>query len=119
MTPLLEWVLFSFIIILSIVLVVIAVYLVKFLREATLTMSNLKDITDTTKKELEPALKSINNILLTVNNVSVATNKQFDIVKKILTTLLGASCFAFSKAKNGGFINGLLSGFNLFNKKRR
>ncbi|MGM9994171.1 MAG: hypothetical protein ACI37R_05535 [Candidatus Avigastranaerophilus sp.] len=119
MTPLLEWGLFSFIIIFSIVLIVIAVYLVKFLQESTLAMTNIKDITETTKKELEPALKSINNILVTVSNVSTATNKQFETVKKILTTLLGASCFVFSKAKSGGFINGLLSGFKLFSKKRR
>lgn len=119
MTPLLEWGLFFFIIILAVVIVVVAVFLVKFIQEATLTMANLKDITETTKKELEPALKSINSILLTVNNVSVATNNQFEMIKKILTTILGASCFAFSKAKSGGFINGILSGFKLFSKKRR
>lgn len=119
MTPLLEWGLFFFIIILTVVTIVMAVFLIKFIKEATLTMANLKDITGTTKKELEPALKSINSILLTVNNVSVATNNQFEMIKKILTTILGASCFAFSKAKSGGFINGILSGFKLFSKKRR
>ena len=93
--------------------------MVRFLQESTVTMANIKEITETTKKEIEPAMKSINGILATINNVSTATNKQFELVKKILTTLLGASCFAFSKAKTGGLISGILSGFKLFSKKRR
>ena len=41
-------------------------------------------------------------------------------IKKILTTLLGASCLAFANVKSkGGFFSGLVSGFNLFRKKRR
>ena len=119
MTPLLEWGLFFLIVVLIVVLIVITVFLVKFMQEATLTMVNLKEITQTTKKEIDPAFKSINGILSTLNNVSTATNNQFELVKKVLTTLLGASCVAFSRAKNGGFINGILSGFKLFSKKRR
>ena len=119
MTPLLELVLIILVVVIIAAIVVLSVYIVKFIKEATLTMANLKDITETTKKELVPALKSLNNVLAAVDNVSVVTNKNFEIVKGILTTLLGASCFAFSKAKSGGFIKGLLSGFNLFSKKRR
>ena len=47
-----------------------------------------------------------------------STNKQFDLIKKILTTLLGASCVALTNVKaSGGFFSGLMSGFNLFRKK--
>lgn len=118
MTPVLESILALLIVVTIIVMVVVAVFLVKFLQEATLTMIKVNELTELTKKELEPALKSVNNILSTVNNVSNATNRQLETVKKILTTLLGASCLALTKVKgNGGFFSGLISGFNLFKKK--
>ena len=118
MTPVLEVVIASLIIVLIIVLVVITVFLVKFIQEATIT--SIKELTDVTRKEMEPALKSVNNILATVSNVSTATNKQLELIKKILTTLLGASCVAFGTVKNkGGFISGLISGFKTFRNKRR
>ena len=117
MTPVLECVLAIFIVVLIIASVILTVFLVKFIKEATLTLTSLKYLTDMTNKELEPALKSVNNILSTVNNVSNATNKQFELIKKILTTLLGASCVAFGNTKNCGFFSGLKSGFNLFRKK--
>jgi len=120
MTPLLEYILAAFIIVLIILFVILTVFIVKLLKETTLAMTSIKELTDLTKQELKPALVSINNILATVNNVSNATNRQLDLVKKILTTLLGASCAAFGTMKSkGGFFNGLMSGFNFFRKKRR
>lgn len=120
MTPLLESLLALLVVVTIVVMIIITVFLVKFLKESTITMAGIKDLTDITKKELGPALKSVNSILATVNNVSVATNNQFELVKKILTTLLGASCIAFGKAQSkGGFFSGLISGFNCFRKKRR
>ena len=117
MTPLLEWTVAAFIIVLAVAVVFLTVYLVKFIQEATLTMANIKEITETTKKELEPALKSVNSILLTVNNISSTTNRHFETVKKIVSTLVTASNLIM--LKGNGFISGLLSGFNLFGKKRR
>lgn len=117
MTPILEFVLAVFVIALVIVLVVLTIYLVKFLEQATLTAKSVEELSNLTTNELKPALKSLNNILSTVNNVSNATNKQFDLIKKILTTLLGASCVALGSVKDKGFFSGLISGFNLFRKK--
>lgn len=117
MTPLLEFLLAAFIFTVIIVLVVLTIYLVKFIQETTLTITSVRQLTDLTTNELKPALKSLNSILTTVSNVSTATNKQLDLVKKILTTLLGASCVAFGSVKDKGFLGGLLSGFNLFRKK--
>lgn len=119
MTPVLEAVLAVFIIVLIIILVILTVYLVKFIHEVTLTAVSVRELTNLTTNELKPALKSLNNVLSTVNNVSNATNRQLDMVKKILTTLLGASCVAFGSVKDKGFFSGLISGFNLFRKKRR
>ena len=118
MTPTLECVIAVFIIVLIIILVVLTIFLVKFIQEATLTLTSAKQLIDLTNNELKPALKSLNNVLNTVSNVSIATNKQFDLVKKILTTILGASCVALTNVKaKGGFFSGLMSGFNMFRKK--
>ena len=117
MTPLLEFLVAAFIFTFIIILVVLTIYLVKFIQETTLTMTSVRQLTDLTTNELKPALKSLNDVLATVNNVSTATNKQFELVRKILTTLLGASCVAFGTVKDKGFLSGLASGFNLFRKK--
>ena len=119
MSTSLECVLIIFLVALIIALTVLCVYLAKLIDETTNTMRSLKTLMDLTNKELEPALKSINSVLKTVDNVSTATNKQFETVKKVLTTVLGASCIALSNVRNkGGFFSGLLSGFNLFKKRR-
>ncbi len=120
MTPVLECILAVLFIVIIVVLVILTINIVRFLKETTQTMASIRELTDLTRSELKPAFKSINDVLSTVNNVSIATNKQFDTLKKILTTLLGASCVVFSNAKNKcGFFSGLISGFNLFRKKRR
>lgn len=118
MTPTLECVIAVFVIVLIIVLVVLTVFVIKLIQEATHTLTSVKQLLDLTTDELKPALKSLNNVLTTISNVSLATNKQFDLIKKILTTLLGASCVALTNVKSkGGFISGLISGFNIFRKK--
>ncbi len=119
MSVTLECILIIFIIALIIMMVILCIYLSKLIEQTTDTMKSLQELTDLAKKELEPALKSMNNVLKTVDNVSIATNKQFDTVKKILTTLLGASCVALTNVRNkGGFFSGLVSGFKLFKKRR-
>lgn len=118
MSPVLESVLALLAIVIIIVLVVLTIYLAKFLEETTSTMKSVNELVDLTTNELKPALKALNEILATVNNVSSATNKQVETIKKVLTTLLGASCLAFTNVKNkGGFFSGLINGFNLFRKK--
>ena len=118
MSPTLECVIAVFVIVLIVVLVVLTIFVVKLIQEATVTLIGVKQLVDLVNDELKPALKSLNNVLETASNVSIATNKQFDLIKKILTTLLGASCVALTNVKaNGGFLSGLMSGFNLFRKK--
>lgn len=117
MTPVLECVFAIFLIVMIIIFVVLTIFLVKFIQEITLTAASIKELTDLATNELKPALKSLNNVLATINNVSNATNKQIDLIKKILTTILGASCVALGSAKDKGFFGGLISGFNLFKKK--
>ena len=70
MTPLLEFLLAAFIFTVIVVLIVLAIYLVKFIQETTLTMASVRQLTDLTTNELRPALKSINEVLATVSKVS-------------------------------------------------
>ncbi len=119
MSVTLEFILIIFIIALIIISVILCIYLSKLMEQTAETMKSLQELTDLTKKEIEPALKSMNNVLKTVDNVSIVTNRQFDTIKKILTTLLGASCVALTNVSNkGGFFSGLISGLKLFKKRR-
>ncbi len=119
MTPVLECIIAVFVIVLIVTSTIVTIFLVKFLKETTLTMIGIRELTDVAKKELQPVFKTLNSVLSTVNNVSTATNKQFELIKKILTTLLGASCVAFSSVKGkSGFISGFLNGFSIFKKRR-
>ncbi len=117
MPDILYFVLAIFVLALSVAVIVLTIHLADFLKEATKTAASVRELTDLTTNELKPALKSLNEVLATVSKVSVATNKQFELVRKILTTLLGASCVALGTAKDKGFFGGLFSGFNLFRKK--
>ena len=112
-----ETVLIVCLILIAVALVYGTVHLAYFLKELALTLKSVRGLTDLTKNELEPALKKLNKLLETVDNISMATNKQLGFIKKVLTTALGASYFAFSGIKEKGFIGGLKSGFNLIRKK--
>ena len=114
-----ESVLTALIITAIIVLAVLCIYLSKLLIETAETMRSIRELTDLAKRELEPALKSINNVLKTADDTVIAANKQFGAVKKVFAALLGVSAAAFASLKgSGGFFSGLASGFSLFKKRR-
>jgi len=116
----LECVLTAFVVVLIVITIVLTVYLVKFFKELTLTVKSVRELTDLTREEIKPALVALNDVLSTVKNVSNATNRQFELLKNVLTAFLGASCAALAGFKSkGGFLSGLVSGFNMFRNKRR
>lgn len=117
MSQTMESVLALCLILLVVIFGYLAVHLAFFLKELSHTLKSVRTLTDLTTNELEPALKKLNKLLETVDNISMATNKQLGFIKKALTTALGASYFAISGLKNKGFIGGLKSGFNLIRKK--
>ena len=119
MSPLLEYFLIAFIIVLIVVTIIITVYLVKFLKETSKTMISIQELTNTVKTEIEPSLKSIDSILANIKDMSNTTSKHLDTVRKVITTVIGATGMAISSARNNSFINGILTGFNIFSKKRR
>ena len=114
-----DWIFAVLLIVTIIVMIVLTVYIVKFLKSATKTMTSIQELTDIAKEGAQPALKTVNNILETVNKVSNATNNNYEMVKKVITTLLGGVFLALGSAKgrSTGFLGGLLSGLSLFRKK--
>ena len=117
MSQTMESVLALCLILLVVIFGYLSVHLAFFLKELSQTLKSVRGLTDLTKNELEPALKKLNKLLETVDNISIATSKKLGFVKKVLTTALGASYFAISGLKDKGFIGGLKSGFNLIRKK--
>ena len=117
MSQTMESVLALCLILLVVIFGYLSVHLAFFLKELSQTLKSVRGLTDLTTNELEPALKKLNKLLETVDNISMATNKQLGFIKKVLTTALGASYFAISGIKDKGFIGGLKSGFNLIRKK--
>ncbi len=115
----LETALTAFVVVLIVLAIVITVFFVKFLKEMTLALKSIKELTDLTREEIRPALVTLNEVLKTVKNVSSATNKQFETLRNILTALLGAFCAVIGGFKGrNGFVSGLISGFNIFKKRR-
>lgn len=120
MSPVLECVIAVFIVVLIIVLVVLTIYTVKLLEEVTKATASIKELTDLAKQEFEPAMKSVNGVLATVNEVTSSANRKLEMIKKIVATAIGASVMAVAKVtnkENGGFLSGIKSGFNLIRKK--
>ena len=108
MTASLECVLIVFLITLIVVLIVLAVSLSKLIDEAVCAVRSINRLAELAERELEPALKSANNIIKTA-----------DSVRKIPLALIGAIGGAFAAFKSrGGFLCGLTSGFNLVKKRR-
>ena len=120
MTPVLECVIAVFLIVLIVVMVVLTIFVVKLLDETTRTIASLRDVVLLTKQELEPALKSINGMLNSVNEVTSATNRNLAMIKKVVATAAGATVMALTKvvSKDSGFLSGLKNGFSLFKKRR-
>lgn len=111
----LECILIIFLFVLIITLVILCVYLSKLIQEASEAAKSIKELADLAKKELEPAFKSVNNVLKTADNVSAGVNR----LAKIPMLLLGAAAGAVVNMKGrGGFLSGLASGFKLVKKRR-
>lgn len=119
MSPVLECAVVIFIIVATVVLVLLSVNALKLLDELTKTAVSIREMSDLAKKELEPALKSVNGVLSAVNDVTNATNRNFALLKKIAATVIGFSVMAVSKTvnKENSFLSGLKSGFSIFRKK--
>lgn len=99
--------------------VIVTVFLIKLLIDLSKLTVNLDEVTTLVKREVEPTLKEIKEALNNINTLAKSADKQFDVAKKILSGVLGASGMALGGLKtiSGGFMKGILAGFKLFRKK--
>lgn len=99
--------------------VIVAIFLIKLLIDLSKLTVNLDEVTTLVKREIEPTLKEIKQALNNINALAQSADKQFDVAKKVLTGVVGASGIALGglKSVSGGFLKGMLSGLKLFRKK--
>ncbi len=119
MTPTLE-ISIIFLIFTTIILgVVISVFVIRLLIDLSRLTVNLDETATVVKQEIEPTLKELKETLNNLNSIAKSADKQVDVIKKVLSGLVGASGLAFCGLKNisGGFLKGLLAGMKLIKKK--
>lgn len=99
--------------------IIIAVFLIKLLIDVSKLTVNLDEVTTLVKREIEPTLNEIKQALNNLNSLAKSADKQFDVAKKVLSGVIGASGIALGGLKtiSGGFLKGILAGLKLFKKK--
>lgn len=99
--------------------VIVSVFLIKLLIDLSKLTVNLDETTTLVKREIEPTLKEIKQALNNINSIAQSADKQFNVAKKVLSGVLGASGIALGGLKtiSGGFLKGILAGLKLFKKK--
>lgn len=107
----LVWILIIFFIALGIMLTMCLIELRK-------TLQNCSEISKICKDETQPILGEFKNTLANVQKITSGANSNFNMIKGVFKGALGAGALMLShlKSKNGGFIQGLISGFKLFKK---
>ncbi len=105
-------------IIIAFSILIVAFGLTYLLIEAARTVSSLREVLILLKTELEPALKSVNGVLTTVNDVTNTAHKNLGMLKNVVATAIGATVIGASKffSKDRGFIQGFKSGLSRFKK---
>lgn len=99
--------------------IIVTVFFIRLLMDMSKLTTNLDETTTIVKKEIEPTLKEIKEALNNINSIAKTADKQVDLIKKVLSSLVGVSGLAFCGIKNvsGGFLKGLSAGMKLFRKK--
>ena len=107
------------VVVLIIAAITVTVYLVKFLIELCLLTKNLTETTDIVKRELDPIMVEVKEVLHNVNYVTKAASTQFQTIKKIVSTVIGFASMFTGKFKflSNSFFKGFSSAVNLFRKK--
>lgn len=107
----LVWILVLFFIAMGVMLTLCLIELLK-------TLKNCVEISKVLKDDAQPLIGELKNTLANVQKITSGTKSNLGILKSALTGALGAGALMLGnlKSKKGGFISGLISGFNLFRK---
>ena len=100
----------------SIVLVVVAGFLVKLLIDLSKLSKNLKETSIMLNTELKQTLNELSETLHTINELVKSTDKGVDSVKTVIERVVGKTKM-LSETIFGGFLKGFVSMLGLFTKK--
>ena len=100
----------------SVVLIVVAGFLIKLLIDLSKLSKNLNDTSLMLNTELKPTLQELNETLHTINELVKSTDKGVDNVKVIIERVLGKTK-VISESIIGGFLKGFVAMLGLFSKK--
>lgn len=102
----------------AVLLIIISVFLIKWLIELSKLTSNITDITTVIKSDLEPTVKELQETLKSVNAIMKEADKNVANFKGIATKVLGASSIALTglKGLTDSFWKGMAAGFKFFRK---
>ncbi len=100
----------------SVVLVVVAGFLIKLLIDLSKLSKNLNETSVMLNTELKPTLQELSETLHTINDLVKSTDKGVDNVKDIIQRVIGKTKL-LSESILGGFLKGFVSMMGLFSKK--
>ena len=103
----------------AIVLIVIGVFLARFIYKLTILTENLNCIAKSVETEIEPTLSELREAIHSINSIADGANSQLKNTQNAIKSVLGASGAIGNKMKGllGGLIKGISFGLQLFNKK--
>ena len=80
---------------------------------------SLTETTDIVKKELDPIMVEVKEVLHNVNYVTKAASTQFQTIKKVVSTVIGFATMFTGKFKflSSSFFKGFSAAANFFRKK--
>lgn len=108
--------------IISIAIIVLTIFIAKFIHKLTCLTENIQDVTNMVNKELKPIMSEFAATMKVVNNFAQKADNSFFKIKKVLLSLLGVFSVFGGGLKNiknmsGSFMKGIFAGFKMFSKK--
>lgn len=101
----------------GIVVIVIAVYLVKLLKDLSELSKNLNETSILVNTELKPTLKELNETIHSINSLVQSTDEGVGNVKLSLENAL-TKTKTVSESIFGGFLKGFMSVYSFFSKRK-
>ncbi|MDD3149743.1 MAG: hypothetical protein PHV68_02820 [Candidatus Gastranaerophilales bacterium] len=104
-----------------IISIIIAVFLIKFLVEASNLTKSLNEISTIIKHELEPVLIDLRTLIESVSSVVSSADKQVSKFSEIVKSIVNPSSIFVNKAKDAtkGLLRGVITGLRVFLKSNR
>lgn len=116
LSPLLQQSLIFFTYTSTIILVVISVFLVKFLMELSLLTKTSQKVVEMFGQEIEPTIQELQKALKSVNTIASTADEKVEALKNNVSAIINPLQSNLAKFKLG-FLKTIVQGLNLFLKK--